>query len=149
MTRLPVFSLILIFAVLLTVSCAGNEENRVAQPADNSGTVQQPDSTSSETGLNQPADLPDSQMDRTVTLTEISKGLSIYINNNCASCHKIGDEGSESGVDLTLVGQRMSFEELTAWIPNPRAVKPDARMPSQDISGEDLEYLALYLSMRK
>jgi cytochrome c2 len=80
---------------------------------------------------------------------EVKKGNEVFSKSGCLNCHKIGDEGGNIGPDLSKIGQKLTVEQLTAWIPNPKAVKPDAKMPPQNVSGEDLKNLAMYLAMLK
>ena len=83
-----------------------------------------------------------------ISIADMSKGLTIWKNSGCTRCHSIGDDpGGSSAPSLTGIGDRMTRDELKAWIRNPQSVRPDASMPAQDISDEDLEYLARYLSL--
>jgi cytochrome c2 len=81
---------------------------------------------------------------------EVKLGNDVFIKYGCLGCHKVGDEGGTTGPDLTLIGQRKTMEQMSAWIRNPQAVKPDAAMPAQSaISDQDMQYLVRYLSTLK
>jgi len=83
----------------------------------------------------------------TITMTDISRGLQVWSSGRCTECHTIGDDpGGNTGPALTGIGDRYTVDELKAWIANPQAVNPAAEMPAQNLSAEDLEYLARYLS---
>jgi cytochrome c553 len=83
-----------------------------------------------------------------ISIADMAKGLDVWKNSGCTRCHTIGDDpGGTSAPSLTGIGDRMTKAELMAWIRNPQAVRPDAHMPAQNISDEDLEYLARYLSL--
>jgi mono/diheme cytochrome c family protein len=57
-------------------------------------------------------------------------GKAYFFQAGCASCHKIGDEGSAVGPDLTLAGFRHSSEWLDLWLKDPQAWKPGTLMPN-------------------
>ena len=81
---------------------------------------------------------------------EVKLGNDVFVNNGCLGCHKVGDEGGSIGPELTLIGQKMTMEQMSAWIRNPQAIKPDAKMPAQSsISDQDMAYLVRYLSTFK
>ena len=83
-----------------------------------------------------------------VSLADVQKGLKAWSNSGCTNCHRIGDDpGGDMGPALTDIGDRFTYQQLVTWIRNPQSVKPDSRMPAQDLSDEDLDCLAKYLSM--
>lgn len=133
--------------LLLLISCTSGSA------PDPSGNQPDPDSGQTESDEQvSPSDGSTSRSDgeiRQISLIEVSKGLRVYNAHGCSQCHVLIDEGSETGPDLTLVGQRMTIDELSAWIPDPQSVNPEAGMPVQDIDPEDLEYLVIYLSTLK
>jgi cytochrome c oxidase subunit 2 len=82
------------------------------------------------------------------------------VTATCMSCHDI--RGLESAVptktapapDLTHVGGRqtiaggildMSDEDLARWLRNPPAVKPGSKMPSYNLTDDQIEALVAYL----
>ena len=54
-----------------------------------------------------------------------AKGRRIYESSGCAGCHRIGDEGSIFGPDLSRVGAGRSIEYLRESIVNPSADIPE------------------------
>jgi cytochrome c2 len=122
--------------ILLMVSCTGNKAPQ-GTGTDTKGTQSTGGNMSSGAG-------GDSQM-----AMEVKKGNEVFSQSGCLKCHKIGDEGGTIGPDLSKIGQKMTIAQLTAWIKNPQAVKPDAKMPAQNIADEDMKNLTMYLSMLK
>jgi putative heme-binding domain-containing protein len=54
-----------------------------------------------------------------------AKGRQVYVRNGCPSCHRIGDEGSVFGPELTRVGAGRSTEYIRDSIVHPAADIPD------------------------
>lgn len=73
------------------------------------------------------------------------KGNQLLDEYSCKACHRIGDEGRFTGVDLTWVGKRKSQEWEINWLKNPQAWKPDTFMPDFNFSHVEAEALAAYL----
>jgi mono/diheme cytochrome c family protein len=83
--------------------------------------------------------------------------MRVYEANNCTRCHSIG--GGEQGgggrgrkKDLAHVGAAHTVDWLKGFIRNPKAHKPNIRMPAYDeskIKEEDLGALAEYLASLK
>jgi cytochrome c2 len=81
---------------------------------------------------------------------EVKLGNDVFVKSGCLGCHKVGDEGGSIGPELTLIGQKMTMEQMSAWIRNPQAAKPDAKMPAQSaITDTEMQYLVRYLSTLK
>jgi mono/diheme cytochrome c family protein len=130
--------LIIIMLTLLLASCFGprrsNQNPSGANGGNNNGGSSQ---VTSVTGS-----------EATVSLTDVNKGLRVWLQSGCTSCHKIGDDpGGTSGPELTSIGERMAVGQLLSYIRNPQSVNPNAQMPAQTLSDEDLQYLARYLSI--
>ncbi len=92
--------------------------------------------------------------------TEEAKGLEYFRNfgtGSCLACHAVnGIEGATAtiGPNLTHIGGRqtiaagileMSDEELARWLRNPPAVKPGSKMPSYNLTDDQIEALVAYL----
>lgn len=73
-------------------------------------------------------------------------GKAYFVQAGCSSCHKIGDEGSAAGPDLTLVGFRQSPAWLDLFIKDPQAWKKDTLMPNKRVSDEARAAMVAYLS---
>ncbi|MDF2235150.1 cytochrome c oxidase subunit II [Albimonas sp. CAU 1670] len=86
-----------------------------------------------------------------------ARGAELFRANGCGGCHRVAGvvEAGASGPDLTRFGDRLSLgagieaptpERIAAWIRNPQAMKPGARMPAYDaLPPEELAALARWL----
>jgi cytochrome c oxidase subunit 2 len=82
-------------------------------------------------------------------------GKAIYAASACVGCHTIrGVSAGRLGPDLTHYGSRTTLgagmfpntsETLVAWLKNPAAMKPGAKMPSLGLSDDQTRVLASYL----
>jgi putative heme-binding domain-containing protein len=52
-------------------------------------------------------------------------GRQLYVKNGCAGCHRVGEEGSDYGPDLTRIGSARSLEYLTHSISDPSGDVPE------------------------
>src|SRR5262245_31851760 len=86
---------------------------------------------------------------------QVAAGRKVF-DANCARCHLINGAGGGAGgmpggrgrgPDLGRVGSSHDADWLANYIRNPKAIKPDSRMPAFDnrIRPEDLRALAGYL----
>jgi mono/diheme cytochrome c family protein len=78
---------------------------------------------------------------------EIKRGNDAYIAAGCGKCHKIGDEGGSAGPDLTRIGARRTKDEIGSEIRSPAVLNPNTIMPTADLTDQQIEDLAQYLSM--
>ena len=85
------------------------------------------------------------------------RGHDLFVNGACAACHTIAGTNAQGkvGPDLTDFGSRTSLaagvlentpENLRAWLKNPQAVKPGARMPNLGLSDADINALVAFLT---
>jgi len=81
--------------------------------------------------------------------TPTSAGKAYFTQAGCASCHKIGAEGSAVGNDLTLAGFRHTAAWLDLFIKDPQAWKKDTLMPNKRISDEARKAIVDYLAVQK
>jgi glucose/arabinose dehydrogenase/cytochrome c551/c552 len=83
--------------------------------------------------------------------SNLEHGKSVFANNNCLVCHRVGREGGDIGPSLNGVGTRRTADQIRAIILNPppttSAGTPNP-MPSYEktITGDDLNSLVHYLS---
>lgn len=89
--------------------------------------------------------------------TEVAEGEELFRAVGCVACHTVaGLEGAEGiiGPNLSHFGGRSTFagstfeinvENLTRWLRNPPAMKPGSRMPSYNLTDEQIEALIAYL----
>jgi cytochrome c oxidase subunit 2 len=84
------------------------------------------------------------------------RGREVFLGSSCVMCHAIAGTpaGSRIGPDLTHLAGRQTLaagslpnnrSNLTAWIVDPQAIKPAAKMPPNQLNGPDLVALVAYL----
>ncbi|MBI3803268.1 MAG: cytochrome c [Nitrospirae bacterium] len=64
----------------------------------------------------------------------------------CKGCHTINGAGGVRGPNLSNVGGRMDEPTLRAFIKDPQAVRPGARMPQISLTDKQLDAAAAYLA---
>lgn len=83
-------------------------------------------------------------------------GKQLVTAGTCAGCHIIKGTNmvGRTGPNLTHLARRGTIaagilennaQNLTAWIDNPQAIKPDARMPDTGLGADELRYVVAYL----
>lgn len=93
---------------------------------------------------------------RTPTTTQAQAGRTLFMNDQCASCHTIAGTSAQGlvGPNLTHLATRTTLasvtiantpEQLAAWITNPQAIKPGNRMPDLGLSRGEVNELVAYL----
>jgi cytochrome c oxidase subunit 2 len=80
-----------------------------------------------------------------------------FPGGSCMACHAlrgIQGAGARVGPDLTHIASRTTFagaivpfttEKLTAWLDDPKSVKPGAKMPDYGLSPDEIRALVAYL----
>jgi cytochrome c oxidase subunit 2 len=86
---------------------------------------------------------------------QAQQGLGLFATHTCASCHTIqGLSSGKIGPDLSHVGSRQTLgagvldntlENMTRWIHDAQAIKPDCHMPNMGFSMEESRKVAAYL----
>ena len=84
-----------------------------------------------------------------------AEGKAIFARSACVGCHTIrGVSSGALGPDLTTFGSRhtlaagllpISVDNVAAWLKNPPALKPDAKMPALGLTDEQARAVATYL----
>lgn len=93
---------------------------------------------------------------RPATGAAARSGERLFMNDQCSSCHQIRGTSAKAtvGPDLTHLATRATLaaatipndaSELAAWISNPQAIKPGARMPDLGLSRPEVADLVAYL----
>jgi cytochrome c oxidase subunit 2 len=88
------------------------------------------------------------------------EGRVLFGARGCGGCHQLRGAGASGtiGPDLTHVGSRSTLGALTipntaarlaAWIRDPQAIKPGARMPDLGLSSDEAQKLAAFLEALK
>ncbi|CAN5344949.1 hypothetical protein BH09MYX1_BH09MYX1_06290 [soil metagenome] len=70
-------------------------------------------------------------------------------NQLCIACHSLGGQGGNVGPALDQVGDRHDAEYIKAWLHDPSAVKPGAKMPKLPITEEQIQELSAFLSHQR
>jgi ubiquinol-cytochrome c reductase cytochrome b subunit len=92
-------------------------------------------------GANAGPSIPEIPATQGMTVSEL-RGLGVYNNQGCASCHTIRGLGGSKGSDLSRAGTRWSESHIRESIVMPE----DDEMPSYDkLSDEQMEELVTYL----
>ena len=63
---------------------------------------------------------------RALAIGDAGVGRGVYSRYGCAGCHRIGDDGSDFGPDLSRIGSARSIEYLRESVVNPDADIPQA-----------------------
>ncbi len=85
-----------------------------------------------------------------------TEGEDLFMNGECINCHAVQgtDAQSRVGPDLTHFASRDTFagalfdtdeENLRAWLADPPAVKPGAKMPDYGLASDEIDALVAYL----
>src|SRR5262249_22574783 len=78
--------------------------------------------------------------------TRVEQGQRYFMNSGCYGCHTVGKMGTPIGPDLSKVGSRYSHEYLERWLRDPSAQRPNAHMPTLELSPQQVTDLAAFLS---
>jgi nitric oxide reductase subunit C len=62
----------------------------------------------------------------------MSPAAALINQEDCLSCHSLGDQGEKKGGRLEWIGARRSASWIAAYLENPEAVSPGAEMPAYD-----------------
>jgi cytochrome c oxidase subunit 2 len=87
---------------------------------------------------------------------QTQRGLGLFTNGSCSSCHAIRGTSANSNVgpDLTHVASRTTLgadtvrngeRELASWIAHSQRFKPGNQMPNINLRGADLQAVVAYL----
>jgi len=76
----------------------------------------------------------------------VEQGQRQFMNNGCYGCHTVGKTGTPIGPDLSKVGAKYSRGYLERWLRDPSAQRPNAHMPTLELSPQQVTDLAAYLS---
>jgi cytochrome c oxidase subunit II len=88
---------------------------------------------------------------------ESRTGRDVFTSVACVSCHTVKGTSANGvfGPDLTHLMSRATIgagvapntpENLRAWVKDPAVLKPGARMPAMNLSGDQLDQLVAYLT---
>ena len=78
--------------------------------------------------------------------TLIAEGQQLFFKQGCYGCHMVGKVGTPIGPELSHVGSDYSLSYLTGWLRDPASQKRTAHMPKIDLTEQEIQALAAYLS---
>jgi cytochrome c oxidase subunit II len=76
----------------------------------------------------------------------VDEGKRYFMSNGCYGCHVVGKMGTPIGPDLSRVGAKYSRAYLELWLKDPSAQRPNAHMPTLELSEEQAKALATFMS---
>jgi cytochrome c oxidase subunit 2 len=76
----------------------------------------------------------------------VDQGKRYFMSNGCYGCHTVGKMGTPIGPDLSRVGSKYSRTYLEGWLRDPSAQRPNAHMPTLELSPQQVTDLAAFLS---
>jgi cytochrome c553 len=74
------------------------------------------------------------------------EGKRYFMNIGCYGCHVVGKMGTPIGPDLSHVGAKYSRAYLERWLKDPSAQRPNAHMPTLELSEQQAKALAAFMS---
>ena len=74
------------------------------------------------------------------------EGKRSFMHNGCYGCHVVGKMGTPIGPDLSHVGAKYSRAYLERWLKDPSAQRPNAHMPTLELSDQQAKALAAFMS---
>lgn len=78
--------------------------------------------------------------------TLVEQGQQLFFKQGCYGCHTVGKVGTPIGPDLSHVGAQYPLAYLTGWLRDPASQKRTAHMPKIELTEQEIQALAAYLS---
>lgn len=76
---------------------------------------------------------------------EVVEGASVYINNQCGSCHTLNEEGGKRGPVMNGLRQRRERAWVIGHFSDPKKFTANSGMPAYKMNPKDLDLLTTYL----
>ena len=76
----------------------------------------------------------------------VQQGQRYFMSNGCYGCHTVGKMGTPIGPDLSKVGSKYPRTYLERWLRDPSSQRPNAHMPTLELSPQQVQDLAAFLS---
>jgi cytochrome c oxidase subunit II len=76
----------------------------------------------------------------------IEQGKKLFFDQGCFGCHTVGKVGTPIGPDLSQVGDKYPPAYLVGWLRDPVSQKRTAHMPKIELTEQEIQALAAYLS---
>lgn len=82
-----------------------------------------------------------------ITPAMIEEGRKLFWETYpCYTCHRIGDQGTNIGPNLTHIASRLDPDWMFSWLKNPQAWEPTTIMPNLGLSDESAAAIVAYLA---
>jgi mono/diheme cytochrome c family protein len=86
---------------------------------------------------------------------QIDRGMKVYVDQKCATCHSIAGKGNAKGA-LDDVGSRLTADEIRAWLVSPaemtKKTKAERKPPMRaypNLAKDDLDAVVAYMMSLK
>lgn len=84
-------------------------------------------------------------------MTPAEFGRILFQAKGCVVCHthvegRLGYQGLTTDVGPNLTGTKLPAEYIETWLADPSAVKPETEMPNLELSQQEIEALAAFLT---
>lgn len=76
----------------------------------------------------------------------VDEGKRYFMDSGRYGCHVVGKMGTPIGPDLSHVGAKYSRAHLERWLKDPSAQRPNAHMPTLELSEQQAKALADFMS---
>ena len=76
----------------------------------------------------------------------VARGKQAFMDSGCYGCHLVGRMGTPIGPELSRVGAKYSRAYFERWLRDPSAQRPNAHMPTLELTEEQVKALAAFLS---
>jgi cytochrome c oxidase subunit 2 len=80
------------------------------------------------------------------TPARVERGGKWFMDNGCYGCHTVGKIGTPIGPDLSHVGNKYTLDYLERWLRDPLHQRPSAHMPKLELTEDQVQAVAAYLS---
>ena len=75
-----------------------------------------------------------------------ARGEQLFTVQGCYGCHQVGKFGTPIGPDLSHLGGKYPVRYLREWLRDPESVRATAHMPKLELTAQEIESLAAYLT---
>jgi cytochrome c oxidase subunit 2 len=76
----------------------------------------------------------------------VDQGKRYFMDSGCYGCHVVGKMGTPIGPELSRIGAKHPRADLERWLRDPSAQRPNAHMPTLELSEQQVKALAAFLS---
>ena len=76
----------------------------------------------------------------------VDQGKRSFMDSGCYGCHVVGKMGTPIGPELSHIGSKYPRADLERWLRDPSAQRPNAHMPTLELSEQQVKALAAFLS---